>query len=96
MAQMISKGFHEALMESGIFNKKPRETWPTYHEILGLGEKLLIDAGWKLEQIQSMRGHKTPRMTRHYLENHDWNEVKPPAQYGLPPDYDFNNMRRRG
>src|SRR3569832_661418 len=51
---------------------------PTFHEIISLGDHLRRKAGWPIPAIQQLRGHTTEKMTRHYLEGHEWVQNKDP------------------
>ena len=50
----------------------------TFHEIISLGEHLRNKAGWPISAIQQLRGHTTEKMTRHYLEGHEWVRLEVP------------------
>ena len=79
--KQISDGFAKARDASGVYAHLSPEERPTFHEIISLGQHLREQAGWTLEDIQQLRGHATTRMTRHYLEGHEWcTFVIPPAR----------------
>lgn len=70
----ISRGFSAALRAAGlVYSNSP----PTFHEIRSLGGDLYRQAGWTLDQVQTLMGHSSEEMTRHYLEGHEapWVEV---------------------
>jgi len=77
--KQISDGFAKARDASGVYVHLSREEQPTFHEIISLGQYLREKSGWTLEDIQQLRGHTTARMTRHYLEGHEWCTVQIPA-----------------
>jgi integrase len=73
----ISKGFAKARDKAGI-KVEDGLTLPTFHELLSLGEYLRSQQGWTLKEIQSLRGHTSDKMTKHYLDGHDWTTVETP------------------
>lgn len=75
----ISNGFAAARDASGLFDDVPPEERPTFHELLALGEHLRLKQGWSVQQIQALRGHSSERMTKVYLEGHEWTTVEIPA-----------------
>lgn len=77
--KQISDGFATAREASGVYDHLPPEQRPTFHEIISLGQYLREQSGWTLENIQQLRGHTTTRMTRHYLEGHEWCTVVVPT-----------------
>jgi len=70
--EQISNGFAVARDGSGFYADLPPAERPTFHEIISLGEHLRRKAGWPISAIQQLRGHTTEKMTRHYLEGHEW------------------------
>lgn len=70
----ISKGFAQARDLAGV--GKASANPPTFHELLGLGEFLRKQQGWTVKQIQTLRGHSSPKMTQHYLDGHEWTTVE--------------------
>jgi len=74
----ISRGFQRARDAAGLFDHLDESERPTFHEILGLAEHRLREAGWTTEEIQAWRGHESPSMTEHYMAGHEhWERVKP-------------------
>lgn len=74
----ISRGFQRARDASGLFDHLDERERPTFHEILGLAEHILREAGWTTEEIQAWRGHESPSMTEHYMAGHEhWEVIKP-------------------
>lgn len=76
----ITRGFREALQAAGLKYTGPA---PTFHEIRSLGGDLYRQAGWTLEQVQTLMGHASEAMTRHYLEGHDAPWIETPAGLNL-------------
>jgi integrase len=74
----ITKGFKKAVEASGLFENVPRETWPTFHEIISLGQELYKKAGYSLADIQKLRGHEDEKTTKHYFKDRepDWIQVE--------------------
>lgn len=78
----ISDGFADARdragfgPDSGLYNSD--ETPPTFHELISLGEYLRQQQGWSLKKIQLLRGHTSDKLTKHYLDGHDWTTVSFP------------------
>ena len=70
--EQISKGFAAARDASDFYADLPPAERPTFHEIISLGEHLRRKSGWPISAIQQLRGHTTEKMTRHYLEGHEW------------------------
>lgn len=73
LPEQLSRAFQEARIEAKVGGENP----PTFHEIRSLGGKLLLDAGWTLEQVQALMGHASEEMTKHYIEGHErpWIDV---------------------
>lgn len=73
LPEQLSRAFQEARIEAKVGGENP----PTFHEIRSLGGKLLIDAGWAVEQVQALMGHASEEMTQHYIEGHElpWIDV---------------------
>ena len=72
----ISRAFTLALRAAGLaYGEQP---CPTFHEIRSLGGDLYRQAGWTLQQVQTLMGHSSEDMTRRYLEGHEapWVEVR--------------------
>lgn len=74
----ISRGFAKAREASGWFKHMPKELQPTFHEIISLGEHLREKTGWSVKEIQLLRGHSTEKMTKKYLEGHEWTTIQVP------------------
>jgi len=72
--KQISDGFAKARTASGLFDEVDHP--PTFHELLSLGEHLRKEQGWTIKQIQTLRGHTSEKMTRHYLEGQEWTTVE--------------------
>jgi|SRR3569832_98258 len=70
--EQISNGFAAARDASGFYAHLLPAERPACHEIISLGEHLRPKAGWPILAIQQLRGHTTEKMTRHYLEGHEW------------------------
>jgi len=75
MPEQLTRAFQDAREAAGITGSNP----PSFHEIRSLGGALLSEAGWQIEQVQSLMGHSSASMTEHYLEGHEtpWQEVQP-------------------
>lgn len=73
LPEQLSRAFQEARDQAKVGGENP----PTFHEIRSLGGKLLLDAGWTVEQVQALMGHASEEMTQHYIEGHErpWMEV---------------------
>lgn len=72
----ISREFMRALRAAGLdYGPQPS---PTFHEIRSLGGDLYRQAGWTLQQVQTLMGHGSEDMTRRYMEGHEapWVEVR--------------------
>lgn len=74
LPEQISRLFAKAREAAKIPDKNP----PTFHEIRSLGGALLRQAGWTVEQIQTLMGHSATAMTEHYLGGHEqpWQEIR--------------------
>lgn len=64
----LSKAFAAARDGIERFAKMEPGTRPTFHEIRGLGSRLLRAAGVAEDAIQALMTHSTPKTTRIYLE----------------------------
>lgn len=72
--KQLSDGFAKARNATGLFDEVDHP--PTFHELLSLGEFLRTEQGWTIKQIQTLRGHTSEKMTRHYLEGQEWTTVE--------------------
>ena len=72
--KQISDGFAKARTATGLFDEVDHP--PTFHELLSLSEFLRKEQGWTIKQIQTLRGHTSEKMTRHYLEGQEWTTVE--------------------
>lgn len=69
--EMISRTFHDAAKKCGVFNKLPREEWPTFHEIRSLGSSILEKSENRpKDQIQALLAHASEKQTQVYLDGH--------------------------
>lgn len=73
LPEQLTRAFADARDAAGIIGKAA----PTFHEVRSLGGALLIEKGWKIEQVQALMGHASEAMTKHYLDGHDapWQSV---------------------
>jgi len=77
--KQISDGFADARDASGFYEELPAGERPSFHELISLGEHLFERLGWSVDAIQRIRGHTSARMTKHYLDGHEWTTVEMPA-----------------
>lgn len=66
--EMLTRAFAEAREKSELFEGKPDNELPTFHEIRALGIKRCRDRG---EDPQKLAGHATARMTSNYDSGHE-------------------------
>ncbi|KPK37622.1 MAG: hypothetical protein AMJ69_10940, partial [Gammaproteobacteria bacterium SG8_47] len=78
--QEISKGFAQAREASGLYRELAPNERPSFYELLSLGEFLRQKQGWSVPEIQQLKGHTSERMTRKYLEGHEWTTVQVPER----------------
>lgn len=74
--KQISDRFTAAAKACGLYVGLAPGERPTFHECIALGEYLYEDAGYSLEWIQTLRGHRNPKTTKLYLEGHEWTTVQ--------------------
>lgn len=74
----MSASFTDALIASGACDHLTPAERPTLHECIALGEHLYEKAGYSLDWIRTLRGHKNTKTTKIYLEGHEWTTIPMP------------------
>jgi integrase len=64
-----SRAFTAIVRRCDYFTGHPKP--PTLYECKALGIAQLRGAGWPMEEIQRLAGHRSVRMTEHYAKGHD-------------------------
>ena len=75
----LSKAFAQVRDSLVQFKNVPKEKRPSFYECVSLGMHLREGMGWDDEALKKLKGHTSVRMTRHYLDGHDWTTVEVPG-----------------
>ena len=67
LPEYLGKAFSKQRSKTNLYADLTKGTPPTFHEVRGLGSRLLENMGWDKKNIQKLMTHTSTKTTEIYL-----------------------------